>query len=101
MPHPPHSSPFPSTTLFRPLVLVVRPRVRDGAATRLHVRDAVLDDDGADADAGVELAVVGEPADRAAVRPALDGLELVKRDRKSTRLNSSHMSTSYAVFCLK
>src|SRR5438477_8015993 len=24
-----------------------------------------------------------------------------KRDRKSTRLNSSHMSISYAVFCLK
>src|SRR5690242_21907183 len=23
------------------------------------------------------------------------------QDRKSTRLNSSHMSTSYAVFCLK
>src|SRR5438477_2923204 len=23
------------------------------------------------------------------------------RDRKSTRLNSSHMSSSYAVFCLK
>src|SRR5438477_2728577 len=23
------------------------------------------------------------------------------KDRKSTRLNSSHMSTSYAVFCLK
>ena len=29
-------------------------------------------------------------------------LELAKRtDRKSTRLNSSHMSISYAVFCLK
>src|SRR5699024_12179593 len=27
------------------------------------------------------------------------GLEL--RDRKSTRLNSSHVSSSYAVFCLK
>src|SRR3989344_9331519 len=26
---------------------------------------------------------------------------LVARDRKSTRLNSSHMSISYAVFCLK
>src|SRR5690242_21058522 len=26
---------------------------------------------------------------------------LVRRDRKSTRLNSSHMSISYAVFCLK
>src|SRR6266480_7129720 len=25
----------------------------------------------------------------------------VPRDRKSTRLNSSHMSISYAVFCLK
>src|SRR4051812_49821203 len=25
----------------------------------------------------------------------------VARDRKSTRLNSSHMSISYAVFCLK
>src|SRR5438477_6136624 len=27
--------------------------------------------------------------------------ELEERDRKSTRLNSSHMSISYAVFCLK
>src|SRR5690606_41707657 len=27
--------------------------------------------------------------------------ELVVRDRKSTRLNSSHVKTSYAVFCLK
>src|SRR5438067_8087535 len=25
----------------------------------------------------------------------------VRRDRKSTRLNSSHVSISYAVFCLK
>src|SRR5699024_12223860 len=28
-------------------------------------------------------------------------LERVKQDRKSTRLNSSHVSISYAVFCLK
>src|SRR5690349_22500670 len=26
---------------------------------------------------------------------------LLRRDRKSTRLNSSHVETSYAVFCLK
>src|SRR5690625_2516151 len=26
---------------------------------------------------------------------------LVKKDRKSTRLNSSHVAISYAVFCLK
>src|SRR5688572_32070749 len=29
------------------------------------------------------------------------GRQLVKADRKSTRLNSSHSQTSYAVFCLK
>src|SRR5256885_9728833 len=30
-----------------------------------------------------------------------DGDELCQRDRKSTRLNSSHLVISYAVFCLK
>src|SRR5699024_11319949 len=29
------------------------------------------------------------------------GLDRGRRDRKSTRLNSSHVSISYAVFCLK
>src|SRR5690242_21956309 len=32
---------------------------------------------------------------------ALRGEPAISIDRKSTRLNSSHMSTSYAVFCLK
>src|SRR5438477_6252005 len=45
---------------------------------------------GADRGAREEPAV---PADQA--RPPRP------RDRKSTRLNSSHMSISYAVFCLK
>src|SRR5438477_8595188 len=51
-----------------------------------------------------------------AVRPGCDGMpgcvsrhrshrsrdyRPSRRDRKSTRLNSSHMSISYAVFCLK
>src|SRR5690606_40663397 len=27
--------------------------------------------------------------------------DLIKKDRKSTRLNSSHVKISYAVFCLK
>src|SRR5699024_11816833 len=30
-----------------------------------------------------------------------DLLHISKKDRKSTRLNSSHVSISYAVFCLK
>src|SRR5690242_21078490 len=36
-----------------------------------------------------------------AVGNKLDVIMLPKVDRKSTRLNSSHMSISYAVFCLK
>src|SRR5690242_21147481 len=34
-------------------------------------------------------------------RPGGGGAAAHRRDRKSTRLNSSHMSISYAVFCLK
>src|SRR5690554_3784216 len=33
--------------------------------------------------------------------PAYDSYEPAVRDRKSTRLNSSHVRISYAVFCLK
>src|SRR5438876_7632094 len=43
-------------------------------------------------------AVGGVPGGR---DPALRHLPLGLRDRKSTRLNSSHPSISYAVFCLK
>src|SRR5256885_16681212 len=38
----------------------------------------------------------GNPRRRAARRPRRSG-----QDRKSTRLNSSHLVISYAVFCLK
>src|SRR5689334_23393132 len=31
----------------------------------------------------------------------LEGFDVLREDRKSTRLNSSHSSISYAVFCLK
>src|SRR5205814_10080244 len=32
---------------------------------------------------------------------ALEGWQRARQDRKSTRLNSSHLGISYAVFCLK
>src|SRR5690625_3342454 len=37
------------------------------------------------------------------MKTAMMGFDMLKagRDRKSTRLNSSHVATSYAVFCLK
>src|SRR5258705_5940096 len=34
-------------------------------------------------------------------RDALAGADSQRSDRKSTRLNSSHLGISYAVFCLK
>src|SRR5207253_10218766 len=40
----------------------------------------------------------------AAIWPSTNGAGVPnasRRDRKSTRLNSSHVATSYAVFCLK
>src|SRR5690242_20441335 len=43
--------------------------------------------------------IAGERRWRAAQRAGLNKVSAI--DRKSTRLNSSHMSISYAVFCLK
>src|SRR5207249_9736569 len=41
----------------------------------------------------------GDGRERCGMRHGLDA-ERADQDRKSTRLNSSHVSTSYAVFCL-
>src|SRR5690349_22217439 len=40
-------------------------------------------------------------ADRADLPPHARARVVAGRDRKSTRLNSSHVEISYAVFCLK
>src|SRR5690242_21207124 len=45
--------------------------------------------------------LAGAGARGARPRPAPAPHRRRRRDRKSTRLNSSHMSISYAVFCLK
>src|SRR5205085_11428265 len=42
----------------------------------------------------------GRPGGRSAYMTVSD-FKAAQRDRKSTRLNSSHSQTSYAVFCLK
>src|SRR5688500_19825258 len=80
--HPPSSTLFPYTTLFRS---EADDLLRDQAVGGLH-----------DPRLGVEhVEHVGRPE---AGAPA--DLEIVE-DRKSTRLNSSHLVISYAVFCLK
>src|SRR3712207_8593002 len=52
----------------------------------------------------VQLAVLADRGHRELpIRPDYVGKNLptARRDRKSTRLNSSHANISYAVFCLK
>src|SRR5207253_10474259 len=43
----------------------------------------------------------GRGAARGAAGALLPGGDAERQDRKSTRLNSSHVAISYAVFCLK
>src|SRR3712207_8238741 len=89
---PPISTLFPYTTLFRSAQCRVDQRGHDrrGGARHDEPGQAGPDDDAPDA-GDADAARVGEP--QRAARPA--------RDRKSTRLNSSHANISYAVFCLK
>src|SRR5688572_32256595 len=72
---PPRSTLFPYTTLFRSRVRITG---TSGDQVVIH-------------------------AIRRASRDRLNDikLEVTTRDRKSTRLNSSHSQISYAVFCLK
>src|SRR5256885_13013354 len=76
---PPRSTLFPYTTLFRSL------------GDRLGVPAAAV--------------LLGERYEAAIDHPEVAGLLalmlLHHADRKSTRLNSSHLVISYAVFCLK
>src|SRR3712207_7685405 len=55
--------------------------------------------------AGVAALPVPRPVHRVVgdvdIPPVRGGRGLHRRDRKSTRLNSSHANISYAVFCLK
>src|SRR2546430_9135352 len=83
---PPRSTLFPYTTLFRS-------RVFQSAANSGQVDPRKS-----------ELSL--RPADGrgVSVRPAFAPAPIRRlrgRDRKSTRLNSSHSQISYAVFCLK
>src|SRR2546427_3195553 len=89
---PPRSTLFPYTTLFR-----------SGHDERQLGREAEVEDLARAGD-GV-AAEVDHRDDVGAVRRRLlhvvGELALAQRDRKSTRLNSSHSQISYAVFCLK
>src|SRR2546426_7296184 len=75
---PPRSTLFPYTTLFRSRVIHLGVEIAHAASHK------------------------GDRAIQGACRQRGAGVPVVpQRDRKSTRLNSSHLVISYAVFCLK
>src|SRR5689334_24576482 len=84
---PPRSTLFPYTTLFRSV-----DRVAQLARERFAERAARYDQECAFP--SEDFADLFEHGLLAPTIPA-------SQDRKSTRLNSSHSSISYAVFCLK
>src|SRR3712207_8505767 len=97
---PPRSTLFPYTTLFRS-------HAAGDVARALGRQES--HNVGEFAHAAVAAHRNGRPRGRRHLLDALalgfgiGGVELARpiRDRKSTRLNSSHANISYAVFCLK
>src|SRR5256885_11658161 len=95
---PPSSTLFPSTPLFRSRIvahLAFDPARHPPSPAAHH---ALLQD-------FVQYRLMqGEPGRRGEVQQtaaACGGRPAPRADRKSTRLNSSHLVISYAVFCLK
>src|SRR2546426_5479828 len=89
---PPRSTLFPYTTLFRSHTVLGQAYV---AASRCDEAVSALES-AVNLSGGLAFttAALGHAYARA-------GKRREARDRKSTRLNSSHLVISYAVFCLK
>src|SRR3712207_6997069 len=92
---PPRSTLFPYTTLFRSLPSLARARA-EGRLGGETVAYAV-----AFAPLVAPLLLLAAFGADAVARLLTGDLPDAARDRKSTRLNSSHANISYAVFCLK
>src|SRR3712207_8675903 len=92
---PPRSTLFPYTTLFRSQADFARNgrNLQFRCSERIDVKTAGTGRDGGSRRR--EFNAFFAEIHRASARYSAD------RDRKSTRLNSSHANISYAVFCLK
>src|SRR5256885_6828034 len=89
---PPRSPLFPTTTLSRSVL-----GGPSGAGKSTFMRSLTGN---YLASAGtIRIRHDGEPVDITTATPRK--ILEIRRDRKSTRLNSSHLVISYAVFCLK
>src|SRR5256885_11109231 len=95
---PPRSTLFPYTTLFRSCLIHQRHHAH-GNVPGLHAALQPLEDHPA-------IDVRESQGQRDRIRSerlsqCQSGTAIGSKDRKSTRLNSSHLVISYAVFCLK
>src|SRR5258708_3629577 len=88
---PPRSTLFPYTTLFRSQVSLCLPGERTALRAQCQRDRRGRTDHRSQADRLCDQDMGALP----------DEGRLAMRDRKSTRLNSSHQIISYAVFCLK
>src|SRR5207247_11077288 len=91
---------FPYTTLFRS-ELAHQARRQDLSRLRVGTQPCRLHDRCAEVVAPVSRHLADAQADAQAQGVGHASTIGVHRDRKSTRLNSSHEWISYAVFCLK
>src|SRR5690606_41670843 len=101
IPPPPLSTLFPYTTLFRSASDHVENHIDPGAAGQ--PRDFLTEVLRAVVDRGVGAERLAECAFLVGAGRGVNGgadLPGELEDRKSTRLNSSHVKISYAVFCL-
>src|SRR5207253_9301774 len=95
-PPPPPSTLFPYTTLFRSqLTNILRDVRTDAERGRIYLPQSEL----ARFKVTEREILNFEYSDR--FRALAESVAARARDRKSTRLNSSHVAISYAVFCLK
>src|SRR5690606_39511221 len=93
---PPSSPLFPYTTLFRSLAA----RAEDDTESRAGRGRAARDRRSGHPLQGSHRRADGAARSRHGGGGRHDAIEM-PLDRKSTRLNSSHVKISYAVFCLK
>src|SRR3712207_6955929 len=87
---PPRSTLFPYTTLFRSLGVGDDVKLPTPEGPKGYRVEGILENDIVGGGAGIYLS-----------RETLARDFNERKDRKSTRLNSSHANISYAVFCLK
>src|SRR5690606_41122166 len=87
---PPGPTLFPYTTLFRSDHVLIQPEEGKG-------NDHQADDHGRNPACGLVAEILQHGPFASGRKPH----SLARLDRKSTRLNSSHVKISYAVFCLK